>query len=399
MQNDAAPIAVVFGLLVIVFGGRILLRVLRNAMARLHALRSIPLPRQPALVSGKPSGQIEAVFLDVFDTEHRRSFDGEPRYELYSAEEIAELRVTLFQRAFCRREPRILYEIEVGVPLLRKLEQRDATVCAWVEERLQAHPPMFGKRDTIDDLILKPPRFRRFLWTHGIGSSPVLFFEEIFKSLPITVLPRRFAATKATPLLPAPDGPGEKSTSASASPSSGPMNVPVASLEAGVMKQLETGDDAATRAAIAKARAAIPQGHADAAPVRSFLDRLRLFEERLDSFEDAFVTESSKHMDDWAPWLREALADASGGANLADLGENAVLDAFKRRARYRWVIDPTAVATAPVSSNNGEPGPASGAAATGDQPTSEPEEAAEDEPSSPPSPAANDSDKGSEIGF
>ncbi len=46
---------------------------------------------QPTLVSGKPSGQVEAVFREIFDTEHRRSFGAEPKYELISSEKLVRL--------------------------------------------------------------------------------------------------------------------------------------------------------------------------------------------------------------------------------------------------------------------------------------------------------------------
>ncbi|MCC6898764.1 MAG: hypothetical protein IT377_07300 [Polyangiaceae bacterium] len=390
-----------FGLFIVFFGGRILLRVLRNALARLHALRSIPLPRHSTLVSGKPSGQIEAVFLDVFDTEHRRTFEGEPRYDLYSAEEVAELRVTLFERAFRRKEPRILYEIEVGVPLLRQLEERDPRLSAWVEERLQLHRPIFGKRDTIDDLILKPPRFRWFLWTHGIGASAVLFFEEIFKSLPITIVPRRLAALTAPALQSSVASSDSRATSAApVARDIDQVRARIATARTGVMKKLETGDEEATRAAISAARAAIEKEIPEPRPplADDFLRELGTFEERLDTFEDAFAIETSKHMDEWAPWLREALSDASGGGELANLGEEAVLDAFKRRARYRWVTDSGAKATPPIDSTGSAP--ASITSGQNSESIGEDSgEATDDEPTSSPRSTGQDADKGTEIGF
>lgn len=191
MDDVGTAIVATFGVGAAVLGGRVVAQVARNHLARVHAIRSIPLPRHTTLISWQPKGQIEAVFLDAFDTEYRRHFDGDPRYEKHSAQEIAELRVFLLGRAFRRAELRILYETEVGVPLLRKLEDRDAEVCAWAQERLKAHQLPFLKPFTIEDLILKPSRFRWFLWTCGIGASQVLFFERIFQSLPVTVVVRR----------------------------------------------------------------------------------------------------------------------------------------------------------------------------------------------------------------
>lgn len=401
MDSPAGPIGIILGLAALALGIKVLIHVTRRALARLHALRSIPLPRQPSLVSGEPRGQVEAVFLDVFDTQHRRNFDGEPRYELYSAQEIAELRVTLFQQAFRRREPRILYEIEIGVPLLRKLETRDPEVCAWVEERLKAHPPLFGKRDTIDDLILKPPRFRSFLWTHGIGSSPVLFFEEIFKSLPITVLPRRLPAARQAILQSAePSGRREEAVSPShVDDDQGRKRV--ASLSEGILKKLETGDEADARGAIAAARSTLTADFGTEPPsrVREFFDQLAIYEERLDAFEDAFAAETSKQMDDWAPWLREALTDASGGANLADLGEDAVLDAFKRRARYRWVTDSTSTTSPAATTSRDADEDASTTDDSSKQAIIDTTGEVTDASASPNPSSDRATDKGTEIGF
>ncbi len=405
MDSPAGPIVILVGLAALALGVRVLVHVVRRALARLHALRSIPLPRQPTLVSGKPSGQIEAVFLDIFDTEHRRSFDGEPKYELYSAEEIAELRVAIFQRAFARRETRILYEIEVGVPLLRKLEERDPALCAWIEERLKVHPPLFGKPYTLDDLILKPTAFRDVLWNICIGASAVLLFEQIFKSLPITILPRRLPAPRQTIAESTQSGGQRDEVVSRGQRNEDDGQERVASLTEGVLKKLETGDETAARAAIADARTAVGKAYGTAPPpsVHDLLQQLAVYEERLTSFEDAFTAETSKHMDEWAPWLREALTDAGGGANLADLGEDAVLDAFKRRARYRWVTDPTSTASrgSAPGGDGGDSG-ASAAPTTGDSSkqaiidtTGEVTNA-----SASPSPSFDrGTDKGTEIGF
>lgn len=336
-MDDAAGMAIAgtLGVGAIIFGGRILAQVWRNHLGRIHAIRSIPLPRHTTLISWKPKGQIEAVFLDAFDTEYRRHFDGVPRYENHSAQEIAELRVFLLGRAFQRSELRILYETEVGVPLLRKLEDRDAEVCAWAQERLKVHRPLFRKSYTIDDLILKPSRFRWFLWTCGIGASQVLFFERIFQSLPITVVVRRLgpaatkkeAATEPAKSLPPP------------AKERGPVHDIVRSVFHRVFDALRTGDEEKSRSAITEARSELASKLGDPLPAEAdrVVRHLDRFEERLDTFDDAFANETKKEMGEWAAWLREALTEATGGADLASLAEEEVLDRFKRAARFRWV--------------------------------------------------------------
>ncbi|MFO0570195.1 MAG: hypothetical protein U0263_31420 [Polyangiaceae bacterium] len=346
-DTGGMAIATALGLGVLVFGGRIIAQVTRNHLARVHAIRSIPLPRHTTLMSWQPKGQVEAVFLDAFDTEYRRHFDGEPHYEKHSAQEIAELRVFLLGRAFQRSELRILYETEIGVPLLRKLEDRDAEVCAWAQERLKVHRPLFRKPCTIDDLVLKPSRFRWFLWTCGIGASQVLFFERIFQALPITVVVRRLgpAATTNDAVVKTP-----KSLPPSPAEQPDRAREAVESLSHDVLDALQTGDDETSRNAIREARTKLGKlGDGVSAVTDGLVRDLARFEERLDTFEDAFANETQKNMDDWADWLREALTDATGGADLASLGEEAVLDAFKRRARFRWV---TAKDAAPQPAGN-----------------------------------------------
>jgi len=51
MDRPENAVAAVLGFALFLFGGGIVMRVVRNALARLHALRSIPLPRQPTLVN------------------------------------------------------------------------------------------------------------------------------------------------------------------------------------------------------------------------------------------------------------------------------------------------------------------------------------------------------------
>lgn len=372
MRFPKDPIAIVviiiFIALVVFLILRLIWRILRHVasiyLARRHALKSIPLPRQSTLISGSPESHIEAVCLDVVDTEYRRTVDGNPRYERYSAEEIAELRVFLFERAFRRKGPRILYEIEVGVPLHRKLEEGDPDVCAWALKRLKANPPLFGKADSIDDLVYKPNRFRHFLWTHGIGSSAVLFLDNLFRELPLSIVPRavrlaRSAAESASAskqLHGPPAAPEERS--APANPEGGDIELPgtgddtdatgggdehledlVATLDGSVLKTLETGDDSEATASIADARAAVSKAspHRQPDAVREFLVRLDVYQERLASFEAAFTAEASKPLDDWSPWLRDALAAATAGGSLAELGEDAMVVAFRRHARRIYV--------------------------------------------------------------
>lgn len=347
MDEPANAVVAIVGLVAVFLGGRVLTHVVRNHLARIHAIRSIPLPRHTTLLSGKPSGQIEAVFLDAFDTEHRRQFDGEPNYERYSAQEVAELRVFLLGKAFQRVEPRILYEIEVGVPLLRKLEDRDSEVCAWADERLKANRLPFGKPYTINDLILKPSRFRWFLWTCGIGASQVLFFERVFHALPVTVVPRRLAAGAPSAKR------GEAHAPPATLPASPAMDTEdgaevVAPLAEAVRKKIETGIEGDARTAIADARREVEQVFPGDRPatVRDFIEQLRRHEERLDTFDEALAVETKKDPDHWAPWLRDALAEAQGGKNLSDLNETDVMNAFERNARRRWVTDFSLTASA-----------------------------------------------------
>lgn len=408
MDSSANPIAALVGILLLFFVGRFLVYLARTRQALWHALSSIPLPRHSTLVSGEPSTQIEAVLLDVFDTEYRRTVESEPRYEQYSAEEVAELRVFLFQRAFSRRAPRILYEIEVGVPLYRKFQERDPVVCEWALKRLEANPPLFGEPDTIDDLVLKPSRFRQFLWMHGVGSSPVLFLEDVFRALPITIVPRALRPACPGPVVVASaDGgderrPGMKDQPDNAAAASEHLRELVGTLDEGVLGTLGTGNDAEVETAIAGARASVLKASTAPHPqvIREFLERLDGYEERLASFEAAFAAETSRPMDDWAPWVREALAAATAGGNLAELGEDAVLERFRRRARRLWVTSSTDVTTARDSSIATRPGWSEAEADEADETTSEVSDEMTDEaPESPVRSPEQHTDKGSEIGF
>ncbi|WP_437625983.1 hypothetical protein [Sorangium sp. So ce1151] len=404
MSSSADAVGAVFTLLLLFLLGPLVVRLVQGHLARLHAIRSIPLPRQATLISGNATTLVDAVLLDVFDTEYRRTVNGEPHYERWSAEEIAELRVFLFPRAFSRKAPRVLFETEVGVPLQMKLQKGDPEVCEWVLKRLKANPPLFGKADTIDDLCLKPDRFRRFLWTHCVGSSPVLFLEELLRGLPVSIPPLHRLPSGSGSGKNSGEGevklPGTRSQVDQTYSAAEHVKNLVAPLRESVQKALETGAEAEIARAVADARTAVlkaaPSPYPQAA--REFLEQLDGYAERLATFEAAFEAETSKPMDDWAPWVREALAAATAGGSLAELGEDAMLDVFKRQAHRLWVTSSTDPTTARGSSAGSSPrgsrthddGQLSGEA-SGDE--------EDDEPVGPASTPDHSTDKGSEIGF
>lgn len=403
MNSSTDAMGAVATLLLLFLLGPLVVRLVQGHLARLHAIRSIPLPRQATLISGNATTLVDAVLMDVFDTEYRRTVNGEPRYERYSAEEIAELRVFLFPRAFSRKAPRVLFETEVGVPLQMKLQKGDPEVCDWVLKRLKANPPLFGKADTIDDLCLKPDRFRRFLWTHFVGSSPVLFLEELLRGLPVSIPPRHRLPAGSVSGKNSGEGevklPDTRSQADETDSAAEHVKNLVATLRESVQKALDTGDEAEVARSVADARAAVLKAAHGPHPqvAREFLEQLDGYADRLATFEAAFAAETSKPMDDWVPWVREALAAATAGGSLAELGEDAMLDVFKRQARRLWVTS----ATDPTNAR----GPSAGAPPRGSRTHDDSRlfvEASgdeDDEPVGPASSADHSTDKGSEIGF